>query len=191
MPFNLSVANSNSVSDFVPAVMIYRRACATAQQAQSRADEHASTGRNERRLREVDATVETIVLAQAACEGWIHAAYRLASIDPPRGGWILRWQRAPRAICDPNARDLDPSTIDSLRWLSRWRNYLVHDDAQARDGLRQYVAAGSEAAHLTAALAHQVIERCDAAFTDAGAILGAKTLAGLHSAHLWRAPDER
>jgi hypothetical protein len=54
--------------------MIYRRACATAQQAQSRAAEHASTGRNEGRLREVDATIETIVLAQAACEGWTHAA---------------------------------------------------------------------------------------------------------------------
>ena len=115
----------------------------------------------------------------------------VASIDPPRGGSILRWQRAPRAICGPNARDLDPSTIDSLRWLSRWRNYLVHDDARPPDGLRQYAAAGSEAAHLEAALAYQVIERCDVAFTDAGAILGAKTLAGLRSAYLWRGPDER
>ena len=52
------------------------------------------------------------------------------------------------------------------------------------------MAAGSEGEHLTAALASEVIERCDAAFTDAGAILGATTLAGLHSDYLWRAADE-
>lgn len=79
--------------------MIYRRACATAHQARARAGEHVASGRNERRFREVDAAVETVVLAQAACEGWIHAAYRLAGIDPPQGGWVARWQAAPRSIC--------------------------------------------------------------------------------------------
>ena len=190
MPLTVHVVNPSPATDFVPAVMIYRRACATAHQAQARAAEHLSTGRNERRLREVDAVVETIVLAQAACEGWIHAAYRLAGIDPPRGGWVARWQAAPQTICGPSARDLDTDTVENLRWLSRWRNYLVHDDAQARARLRQYVAAGSEVEHLMAALASEVIERCDAAFTDAGAILGARTLAGLHSDFLWRAADE-
>jgi hypothetical protein len=186
----MPVVNPSSATDFVPAVMIYRRACATAHQARARADEHQSTGRSERRLREVDAAVETIVLAQAACEGWVHAAYRLAGIDPPQGGWVARWQAAPRAICGPGARDLDTTTVESLRWLSRWRNYLVHDDAQARERLHQFVAAGSEVQQLTAAMATEVIERCDVAFADAGSILGATTLAGLHSDFLWRAADE-
>jgi hypothetical protein len=44
-----------------------------------------------------------------------------------------------------SGRNLELSTVDSLRWLSRWRNYLVHDDAQAREGPGQYVAPGSEA----------------------------------------------
>ena len=90
MPLTMHVVNPSPATDFVPAIMIYRRACATAHQAQARAAEHLATGRNERRLREVDATVETIVLAQAACEGWIHAAYRLAQVDPPQGGWVAR-----------------------------------------------------------------------------------------------------
>ena len=174
----------------MPAVMIYRRACATAHQAQARAAEHLSSGRNERRLREVDAAVETIVLAQAACEGWIHAVYRLADIDPPQGNWVARWQAAPQAICGPSVRDLDTGTVESLRWLSRWRNYLVHDDAQARERLHQHIPPGSEVQQLTAVMATEVIERCDAAFTDAGSILGARTLAGLHSDFLWRAADE-
>lgn len=190
MPLTMHVVNPSPATDFVPAIMIYRRACATAHQAHARAAEHLATGRNERRLREVDATVETIVLAQAACEGWIHAAYRLAQVDPPQGGWVARWQAAPQAICGPSMRDLDAGTIESLRWLSRWRNYLVHDDAQARERLRRYVAAGSEVEQLTGAMASEVIARCDAAFTDAGSILGARTLAGLHSDFLWRAAAE-
>ncbi len=159
MPLTMHVVSPSPATDFVPAVMIYRRACATAHQAQARAAEHLSTGRNERRLREVDAAVETIVLAQAACEGWIHAAYRLAGIDPPQGGWIARWQAAPQAICGPNARDLDTKTVEILGWLSRWRNYLVHDDAQARERLHQYIAPGSEVEQLTAGMATEVIER--------------------------------
>jgi hypothetical protein len=178
---------------FFPAAMLYRRACATAHQARERATEAARTGRHERRLRELDAVVETVALTQAAAEGWIHRAYHLAEVEPQgAGGWVGRWQAAPKAICGPGSRDLDFETVETLRWPSSWRNCLLHDDARARERLRTNgVAAGSEAGHLTADMAHEVIARMDDAFTDAGACIGWRTLAGLHSAHLWRSHDER
>lgn len=177
---------------FFPAAMLYRRACATAHQARQRAMEAAQTGRHERRLRELDAVVETIVLAQAAAEGWIHRAYHLADVEPQgAGGWVGRWQAASQAICGPGTRDLDAETVGTLRWLSTWRNYLLHDDARARERLRANgINAGSEAAHLTADMAEKVIARMDDAFTDVGACIGSRTLAGLHSAYLWRSHDE-
>ncbi|MQA35941.1 hypothetical protein [Modestobacter roseus] len=180
-------------AELFPAAMLYRRACATAYQARKRATEAAETGRFERRLRELDAAVETVVLAQAAAEGWIHRAYHLAEVEPRgAGGWVARWEAAPRAIGGPGTRDLDAETVRTLRWLSTWRNYLVHDDARARERLRASgIDAGSEALHLNADMAQTVIARMDDAFTDIGAAIGWRTLAGLNSAYLWRSHDER
>ena len=105
---------------------------------------------------------------------------------------MLGRQAAPRAIGGPGTRDLDAETVGTLRWLSTWRNYLVHDDARARDRLRANgVDAGRETAHLTADMAEAVIARMDEAFTDIGACIGWRTLAGLHSAFVWRSQDER
>jgi hypothetical protein len=179
-------------SGFFPAAMLCRRACATAHQARERATEAAQTGHHERRLRELDAVVETVVLAQAAAEGWIHRAYHLADVEPHgAGGWVARWEAAPRAIVGPRTRDLDAETVGTLRWLSTWRNYLVHDDARARLRLHASgIDAGGEAAHLTADMAEAVIARMDDAFCDIGACIGWRTLAGLNSAHLWRSHDE-
>jgi hypothetical protein len=132
------------------------------------------------------------VLAQAAAEGWIHRAYHLADVEPlGAGGWVARWQAAPRAIVGPGTRDLDAETVGTLRWLSTWRNYLVHDDARARERLHASgIDAGNEAAHLTADMAEAVIARMDDAFCDIGACIGWRTLAGLNSAYLWRSHDE-
>lgn len=139
----------------------------------------------------MDAVVETIVLAQAAAEGWVHRAYHIVAIRPSRGSWVARWQRAPHLICGPDSRELKVETIETLRWLSTWRNYLVHDDEMARDRLHaRGVAAGSEGVALTADMAESVIDRMDQAFTDIGACIGWRTLPGLHSAFLWRAADE-
>jgi hypothetical protein len=177
-----------TVSDFAPAVMIYRRAVAMAKLARNRATQHPKTDGNER-LREIDATIETVILAQAAAEGWIHAAYRIAGVEP-RGGWVSRWKSAPAAICGPNTRPLVQATVDTLTWLSAWRNWLVHDDAEARARIGKIVPAGREREVLKADLAEEVIRRVDDAFTDIGAVIGWKTLAGLNSAHLWTALDE-
>lgn len=130
---------------------------------------------------------ETVLLAQAADEGWIHRAYHLADVEPQgAGGWAGRWQAAPKAICGQGARDLDVETVETLRWLSTWRNYLVRDDARARERVRANGVACSEAALLTADTAEAVIARMDDAFTDVGARSGWRTLACLHSAFVWR-----
>jgi hypothetical protein len=99
---------------------------------------------------------------------------------------VARWQAAPRAIGGPCTRDLDAETVATLRWLSTWRNYLDHDDARARERLRASgIHAGSEAAHLTADMAQAVVARMDDAFSDVGACIGWRTLAGLNSSYLW------
>jgi hypothetical protein len=110
--------------DFVPAVMLYRRAVAMAEQAAQRAAQFAERSSNERRLRMIDAVMETIILSQAAAEGWIYVAYRLAEEKPSGRGWRACWAQAPQIIAGPQARDLDTETLATLEWLSAWRNYL-------------------------------------------------------------------
>lgn len=177
--------------DFVPAVMLYRRAAAMAEQAEQRAAQFAERSLRERRLRMIDAVMETIILSQAAAEGWIYAAYRLA-VEKPRGrGWRECWAQAPQIIAGPDVRDLDDATSDTLEWLSAWRNYLVHDDDRARERLAEYVPAGAETGHLTAEMAREMITRVDAAFADIGSLIGFRTMSAPHSAFLWVAHDER
>ena len=73
-------AFESATVDLVPAVMLYRRAVAMAERAEQRAAHFAERESSERRVRMVDAVMETIILSQAAAEGWIYVAYRL----PPR-----------------------------------------------------------------------------------------------------------
>jgi hypothetical protein len=76
---------------FTPATILYRRACAQADQAAHRAAEFTKSCGIERRLREMDAIISTIVLAQAAAESWIHTAYRTSGRQPtPRTSWVQR-----------------------------------------------------------------------------------------------------
>jgi hypothetical protein len=160
--------------------------------------EHAATGNRERRFREVDAVIETIVLAQAACEGWIYAAYRRARVKHgTKPGWVRRWTEAPGLICDrdkeldePPTRALDDSTVETLRLVSRWRNFLLHGDDKARDRLHKTVQPGTETDHLTAEFAERIIKQVDAAFTDAGSLLGVHGSPGLSTDSLWVALDE-
>lgn len=177
--------------DFVPAVMLYRRAVAMAEQAGQRAAQFAERSSNERRLRMIDAVMETIILSEAAAEGWIYAAYRLAGAKPRGRGWRECWTQAPKTIAGQEARDLDNATVETLDWLSAWRNFLVHDDDRARQRLAAFVPAGSEIDHLTAEMAREVITRLDAAFTDIGSLIGFRTLSAPNSAFLWVAHDER
>jgi hypothetical protein len=179
------------VDNFFPAAMLYRRACAQRAQAIRMAHEFVESAQHERRRREMDAAMSTIVLTQAAGESWIYSAYRKASVRPPRAkGWVQRWIDSPVLICGDGTRALDKSTVDSLRTLSNWRNYLVHGDDSARRRLHAVVPAGDVADRLTSELAQKVIQDMDDAFTDAGSLLGVHGTAGLHSSLLWVAPDE-
>ena len=179
------------VDNFFPAAMLYRRACAQQAQAIRMSQEFAESGQHERRLREMDAVMSTVVLTQAAGESWIYSAYRKASVRPrPAQGWVQRWVDSPGLICGEGTRALNESTEDSLRTLSNWRNFLVHGDDAARRRLHAVVPAGDVADRLTSELAQKVIQDMDDAFTDAGSLLGVHGTTGLHSSHLWVAPDE-
>ena len=178
------------VETFSPPVMLYRRACAQAQQAVRMAKEFSETGQYERRLREMDASITTIVLAQASAESWIYSAYRRAKVKPRRGGWVQRWVEAPKLICGEGTRGLDASTEQWLRTLGTWRNFLLHGDDTSTKRLHSIVPEEEVADRLTSELARIVIEQMDVSFTDAGALLGVHGTAGLHSAFLWVASDE-
>jgi hypothetical protein len=179
------------VDNFFPAAMLYRRACAQQAQAIRMAQEFVESGQHERRLREMDAVMSTVVLTQAAGESWIYSAYRKASVRPRRvEGWVQRWIDSPVLICGDGTRALNKSTEDSLRTLSNWRNFLVHGDDAAGRRLHAVVSAGDVAERLTSELAQKVIQDMDDAFTDDGSLLGVHGTTGLHSSHLWVAPDE-
>ena len=183
---------------FEVSTIVYRRAVATRRRAQRMAAAHEETNSTERRLREIDAVLETIVLTQAACEAWIYFAYRHTKVEPEKGGgWVQRWIDAPRLICDPRrptgqppSRELDQATIEALRRLSAWRNFLLHGDDRARKYLAKFIDQDPDVRLLTAALAEQTIDWADHAFTDLGSLLGVHGVIGLNSAHLWVGYDE-
>jgi hypothetical protein len=208
---------------FDVAPIMFRLAVARCQLARRMAGEHAETGKHERRLREIDAVIETIVLAQAACESWIFFAYRHTDIEPrERVNWVQHWIDAPQRICDqkppdkppmrlnsenitvdpglipdpgqphdrPPTRSLDESTVETLRLLSAWRNFLLHNDQRSRDSLRKTISQDPDPRLLTADMAEQTISSIDQAFADLGSLLGVYGVLGLSSDHLWVAPDE-
>ena len=95
-----------------------------------------------------------------------------------------------RLICGEGTRGLDASTEQWLRTLSKWRNFLLHGDDASTRRLHSIVPEEEVADRLSSELARSVIEEMDAAFTDAGALLGVHGPPGLHSAFLWVAADE-
>lgn len=176
---------------FSTPTMLHRQACADAHQAAHRAAEFAATGNAEHQLRERDAVVDTIIHAQAAAESWIYAIYRNAGVEPsPRTGWVQVWLDAPGAICRHPTRRLEPATEHALLELSTWRNYLIHGDHKARRRLHARVPENQVTHRLNAALAREVIDNMDAAFTDASSLLGVHGGPALHSSSLRIAPQE-
>lgn len=179
------------VVDFSPATVLYRRACAMAKQARVRADQFEHSRKNERRLREIDATIETVILTQGAAEGWIYSAYRSASVAPKaRANWREVWTLAIASINPELERGLDLTTVQTLEWISAWRNYLVHDDNRARRMFKNTIGVEPHVTLLNAGLAAAVIDRMDAAFCDVGAAIGSRSISAPNSAHLWVAADE-
>jgi hypothetical protein len=170
-----------------------KQAVAARERAGNRAREYAEPGNYERRWREVDAVIATLSMTQAAAESWVNWAYAELGVHPQTQRWIERWRAATTLL--PQARgsegrDLSPDTMAFLAKLSAWRNFLMHGDQTSRDRLVKYVPAGDEGNYLKADLADWAIQGADAAFSDAGGVLGVYGIAGLHSAFSWVAADE-
>lgn len=184
-------AESDWAVDYLPATALYRRACAMAHQSRRRANQYQETGQQERRLREIDAAVEAVILGQGAAEGWIFNAYRRAGVAPrPGANWREVWRSAIDSINPELGRELSGESSATLDWLSAWRNYLVHDDDRARRNLKAAIGVDPHLTLVTAQLAEEVIRRCDAAFADVGAAIGSFSGSAPNSAFLWIAEDE-
>ena len=185
----MATEHPDELIEYVPSFPLYRRAAAMATQAEKRAAQYAATGNRERLFREVDATIETIVLTQAAAEGYVYAVLRRAGVTCG-GSWREKWSKAPAAVSGPDVRALNETTTDTLAWLSAWRNYLVHDDDRARSNLIPFAGADEPQLQLRAEMARLVISRMDDAFCDLGSLVGHRTLAAPHSTGLWISSDE-
>jgi len=150
-------------------------ATARARTAGIRRRQYEETGKHERRLREIDLCVETLVLTQGALEAWINWAH-LASGVKPKGTWIERWTKGLGRIA--TARGHTPSSALSneqyrfLEELGGWRNFLLHGDARSRDRLLECTAATDLSDLLTADYAAEVIRGADSVFTLGGAVTG-------------------
>ncbi len=174
LPFPLHAGRTVPVG-LDPSTVLYRMAAARARTAGIRRRQCEETGKHERRLREIDLCVETLVLTQGALEAWINWAH-LASGVKPKGTWIERWTKGLGRIA--TARGHTPSSALSneqhrfLQELGRWRNFLLHGDARARDRLLECMAGTDLPDLLTAAYAAEVIRGADSVFTLGGAVTG-------------------
>jgi hypothetical protein len=150
----------------------------------------------ERRQRERDNVISTLILAQGAAESyvnWVHITAGLTTKD----SWIKRWENLPasaQVLRRPRSSALSDDHRDFLNRLGAWRNFLLHADSRARDRLRELLISGgdltvgtSEPNLLTAALAETVLKQADEVFR------WAQHLSGIQAPFLdyaWVALDE-
>ncbi|MEE1743225.1 hypothetical protein ACFYNF_18970 [Streptomyces sp. NPDC006641] len=128
--------------------VLFRQAKARALAAQRFAREAAeeeSAGRTgmERRQRERDAVIATVILAQGAAEGYVNWVYLQAGI-PPSGTWIDRWRGLRNAAARLGRDDkigLPKEHKDLFNELDAWRNFLLHGDEKARESLHKALAS--------------------------------------------------
>lgn len=128
---------------------------------------------NERRQRERDAVITTLILIQGAAEGYINWIHHEAGI-PATGSWIQRWERLPDVAAKHN-RSAEFALVDEQRaFLSEigaWRNYLLHADDRARDRLHGLLASNGNLSEstsppdlLTADFAEATLQKADELF---------------------------
>jgi hypothetical protein len=151
----------------------------------------------ERKQRERDAVIATLVLAQAAAEGYANWAHIHAGTPVDGQSWVERWQNLPaaaEAMGRPVGATLADPQCDFLNLLGAWRNALLHADARARDRLQALLAANGNSHPdismpdlLTVDLAESVIATTDQLFRWGQHLTGvqAPSLGGA-----WVAADE-
>ncbi|MCH0561503.1 hypothetical protein [Streptomyces sp. MUM 16J] len=138
------------------------------------ADQEQAEGRSgiERRQREKDAVIATLVLAQGAGEAYVNWVYLQAGVTPS-GTWIDRWGGLRNAARELGRDDKFGPPREHRKFfneLDAWRNYLLHGDEKARKSLHQALKAQdgtdltNETDLLDGAYAASVMDRAEAAF---------------------------
>lgn len=125
------------VVDYRPAVVLFRIAVAASKRARARSHEYKAKRDGERRNREIDACVETIILTQGALEAAIHQELREHGVSlAGRRTWVGRWVVGVAEIATKRNRPADftfPAELKvELDRLSAWRQFFVHGDRSAR-----------------------------------------------------------
>lgn len=187
--------------DYDGSQVLFRQAKArslAARRFTKEAAEEQGRGRSgiERKQRERDAVIVTVVLTQAAAEGyanWVH----IQAGTSANGSWVNRWEELPaadEAMGRPAGPALSAEQRDFLNLLGAWRNALLHADTRARDRLHALLtstgaldAGTSEIDLLTADLAESVVKRADELFRWAQGITG---IQAPFLDHAWVAEDE-
>jgi hypothetical protein len=174
--------------------------------ARQAGEEEAAGGNGmERRQRERDAVIATLILAQGAAEGYANWVHIQAGI-PAKGSWVERWKNLPaaaRALGRPAQAEADgqltEATLSSaheefLNQLGAWRNFLLHADARARDRLHEQLSENGDLAPgeheitlLTADLAEKTLIRSDEIFRWAQRLTAVQAP---FLDHAWVAADE-
>lgn len=94
----------------------------------------------EPRAREMDATIASVMLTQAAAESYASWAHIQAGTHPGFLKWREAWEKLPKvaAACGRSADfKLGADRAATLELLGAWRNYLMHTDPSARERLHK------------------------------------------------------
>jgi hypothetical protein len=173
------------------------RSLAAARFAQTAdAEQAAGLSGMERRQRERDAAINTVIMTQAAAEGYANWVFLQAGIETGNGTWISRWnglRNATLALGRDGNVGVPKVHKDFFNELDAWRNYLLHGDDRARESLRRALEnqertyTENEIELLDSAYAASVVERAEAAFRWAQNATG---VAAPFVDGAWVAPDE-
>ncbi|MFE6086028.1 hypothetical protein [Streptomyces virginiae] len=177
-----------------------RRAAMYAEQAKRECE--AGLSGMERRARERDAVISTVVLVQASVEAFINWAHIRAGHTVNS----MKFKERAKAIT-ASAAILNPTAAESFAWsaaeddffseLNKWRNFLGHSSPTSRDWLRELlvergeVPTGASDSQMMELLTAPMAERfVDTARTLMNRAAEATGTGAPFSSSAWHAPDE-
>ncbi|MER7952390.1 hypothetical protein ABTY59_33860 [Streptomyces sp. NPDC096079] len=176
-----------------------RRAAMYAEQAEQ--ERAGGLSGLERRARERDAVISTVVLVQASVEAFINWAHIRAAntVDSMRFMKRAKEVTASAAILNPRAEAFAWSESENAFFteLTKWRNFLGHSSPTSRDWLRDLLVERGEVPEgasdsqimdlLTAPLAARFVDTARSLMARAA---GATGTGAPFSHGAWHAPDE-
>ncbi|MDP5315295.1 hypothetical protein [Streptomyces poriferorum] len=134
-------------------------------------EQAAGSSGMERKQRERDAVIATLILAQGAAEGYANWVFLQADVTPS-GTWIDRWcglRNAASSLGRDDKFGLPKEHRAFFEELDAWRNYLLHSDEKSRNSLRRalevqgHTDISTEVDLLDGAYAVSVMEKTEAA----------------------------